>query len=467
MTSGAPSVGGGRTLAAALLALLVAALVGLPTPAGAATAPTNPAPATALTNPDPAATPPMGWDSWDAFGCSVTQHDVVQAADWLVATGLRDAGYRYVIVDDCWYNPTRAPDGSLRGNASKFPNGMRWLGWYLHSHGLRFGLYASAGQSTCAQLNGIYPGSTGSLGHEQQDARTFASWGVDYLKYDYCSPDGSVWDQIAAFTTMRDALEATGRRIVYSINPNSFHVATGARNWGAVANDVRVGEDLAPVWDMGPLSYWYFGIVNAIAADAPLWPRAKPGIWNDPDSLVVGLQPTQFATAVHSPSFAALFDAPTPPLHQHLSLEAMRTNFAMWAMLAAPLVIGADVPTLTPPELRILLNPRLIALDQDPLGRQGHPLSHNEQVWVKPLSGGAVAVALFNSNAAPLRIATDARRVGLRWAAGYQLTNLWTGARATTKGALSAAVPAHGTAVFELAPIAGSRSSPRAPRQPA
>jgi len=398
----------------------------------------------------------MGWDSWDTFGCGVDQHDVVQAAEWLVASGLRDAGYRYVIVDDCWYNPTRGPDGSLRANAAKFPNGMRWLGWFLHSLGLRFGLYASAGTSTCAQLNHIYPGATGSQGHEQQDARTFAAWGVDYLKYDYCSPDGSVWDQIAAFTRMRDALQATGRPIVYSINPNSFHATTGARNWGAVANVVRVGEDLAPFWDTGALSDWYAGIVNAIAADAPLWHRAKPGIWNDPDSLVVGLQPAAYAAAVGSPSLAALLGSPPAPLHDDLSAQAMRTNFAMWAMLAAPLMIGADIPELTPAELRILRNPRLIAIDQDPLGRQGHPISPDGQVWVKPLSAGAVAVALLNSTDAPLSLSTNARRVGLPWASAYALTDLWTGARRITRGGLAALVPAHGTAVFELAPLAGS-----------
>lgn len=462
-----------------LLAAACFVLAGLParaaasrTPIGGAATGTTPtttshtAPsrrsATTLTAPILAATPPMGWNSWDAFGCGVTEHDVVQAANWLVATGLRDAGYRYVTIDDCWYNPARGPDGSLRANPAKFPDGMRWMGWYLHSHGLLFGLYASAGTSTCAQINHVYPGSTGSSGHEQQDARTFASWGVDYLKYDYCSSAGTVWDQINAFMKMGDALRATGRPIVYSINPNSFHPATGARNWGAVANVVRVGQDLAPFWDTGTLSNWYAGIVNAIASDQPLWVRAKPGIWNDPDALVVGLQPAQYATAVGSPSLAALLSAPPAPLHDNLSLEAMRTNFAMWAMLSAPLTIGADIVGLTKAELTILLNKRLIAIDQDPLGHQAHPVSSDHEVWAKRLSGGAVAVALFNSSEAAVPITTNARRVGLPWAARYDVLDLWTGAASTTKGAISALVPAHGVAVFQLAPLVKPAMNPSA-----
>jgi len=178
------------------------------------------------TPPPPATTPPMGWDSWDAFGCSVDQSDIVQVANWLVATGLRNAGYRYVIVDDCWYAPTRSANGSLRPNTSKFPNGMRWLGWYLHTHGLLFGLYASAGPSTCAQLNGIYPGTTGSLGHEQQVPAPPQLLGVDYLQYDWRNAQCAVCPPTAWSPPRHTRSTATPTAWVLHRLPNHVHTVT-------------------------------------------------------------------------------------------------------------------------------------------------------------------------------------------------------------------------------------------------
>lgn len=398
----------------------------------------------------------MGWDSWDSFGCGVNERDVEQAANWLVASGLRDAGYRYVIVDDCWYAPTRSANGSLRPNTSKFPTGMRWLGWYLHSRGLLFGIYASASQSTCAQLNGIYPGSTGSLGHEQQDARTFASWGVDYVKYDWCSPQGTVWQQIAGFQRMAEALRATGRPMVFSVNPNSFHTTTGVEgkgNWSAVSNMVRTSPDLAPVWDMGPDQYWYSGVLNAILENASLWPRAGSRHWNDPDALVVGMKASSYAVAVASTSFAAFIKSPPAGVDVGLTFEDMRTNMAMWAMMAAPLIIGADVPYLGPAARSILLNPSLVAIDQDPLGQQARPIATNREVWFKPLSDGSRAAALLNPTNATVRISTNARQIGLPSAPKYTLRDAWTGRVSTTKGALSAVVPGHAVDVLTVTPV--------------
>lgn len=396
----------------------------------------------------------MGWDSWDAFGCGVNEREVEQTANWLVATGLRDAGYRYVIIDDCWYAPTRSANGSLRPNTSKFPTGMRWLGWYLHSRGLKFGIYASAGPSTCAQLNGIYPGSTGSMGHEQQDAQTFASWGVDYVKYDWCSSQGTVWQQIAAFRTMLDALRATHRPMVFSINPNSFHPTDGDQsNWSSVANLVRMAPDLAPVWDMGPLQDWYSGVLNAILDDAALWPRAGSRHWNDPDSLVVGMRASQYAISVDSPSFATLVKSPPAGVDVHLSYQDMLTNMAMWAMMDAPLVIGADVKYLGPAARSILLNKSLIAIDQDPLGRQARPIDNSREVWTKPLANGSVAVALLNPKNVAIRIGATVRELGVKPAKKYSLSDVWTGDTSTTAGSVSAVVPAHGVAVYVVTPV--------------
>jgi alpha-galactosidase len=398
----------------------------------------------------------MGWDSWDTFGCGVNERDIEQVANWMVASGMRDAGYRYVIIDDCWYNPTRSASGSLRPDISKFPTGMRWLGWFLHSRGLLFGIYESPSQSTCAQLNGLVPGSTGSFGHEVQDAKTFASWGVDYLKYDWCSSQGSIWDQFAAFEKMRNALRASGRQIVYSINPNSFHSTTGAdSSWSTIANLVRTGPDLAPAWDMGPLQNWYSGVANVIAGDARLWKRAGPGHWNDPDALVVGMHPATYAQAVDSPSLGALLNSPPSGVDPSLTFDEMRTNFAMWTIMAAPLMVGEDPRFVGRVARSILLNRRLIAIDQDPLGRQGHQVHRDGegQIWIKPLVGGAVAAALFNPSDAALTLQTNARQLGLPAASKYTVQDLWSGADSTTKGALSATVPPRGTAIFRLAPV--------------
>jgi len=459
----------GRRLGIQLLATLLA-LALMPISAGASSGgtsttkaqPSPPPPAKPSPPPPPAATPPMGWDSWDSLGCNVTQRDVEQIANWLVATGLRDAGYRYVIVDDCWYAPTRGADGSLRPNTSKFPNGMRWLGSYLHSRGLLFGLYASASQSTCAQLNHLYPGSTGSLGHERQDAQTFASWGVDYVKYDWCSPDGTVWQQFAAFRTMLDALRATHRPMVFSVNPNSFHSTDGGEsNWSSVSNLVRMAPDLAPVWDMGQLQDWYSGVLNAILDDAYLWQRAGPRHWNDPDALVVGMHASQYAVAVDSPSFAATVQSPPAGVDVQLSYEDMRTNMAMWAMMASPLIIGADVKYLGPAARTILLNKSLIAIDQDPLGQQARPIAANREVWFKPLSGtpaaplspGTAAVALFNPSNTAIRIFTSARQLHRPAAPKYTVLNAWTGASSTTTGAMWTLVPPHGADVYVVSPV--------------
>jgi alpha-galactosidase len=399
-----------------------------------------------------AATPPMGWDSWDSFGCGVTESDVKRAAKALVRSGLRDAGYRYVIIDDCWFDPNRRADGALRVSHSKFPSGMRALARYLHRRGLLLGIYESPAQKTCAQVNGLYPGSTGSLGHELEDARTFAAWGVDYLKYDYCSPVGTLRDQIVTFIRMRDAIRDTGRPIVYSINPNSFHGTTGiTHNWSRVANEVRTSQDLAPVWDTGQLQPWYVGIANAIWSDAPLAARAGPGHWNDPGILVAGLRTGPYSATVGSPGLNNLLK-PTPRGRSGLSLQEMRTNLAMWAVMAAPLIVGADPRRLSPEVRRMLLNRRLIAIDQDPLGRQGRPVRGDWRVWAKPLSHRAVAAALFNPYNAWITIPTTARKLGLPGASRYTVEDVGTGASWTNAGAVRATVPPHGVVVLRIAP---------------
>ncbi|MFE6194182.1 glycoside hydrolase family 27 protein [Streptomyces sp. NPDC057838] len=385
----------------------------------------------------PALTPPLGWNSWNSFGCGITEAQVRQAADAMVSSGMKAAGYQYVVVDDCWFDPQRDAAGNLRANPTKFPSGMKALGDYIHSKGLKFGIYQAPNEKTCAQGVGTYPGATGSKGHEAQDAATFASWGVDYLKYDWCSGSGTLSEQVARFTLMRDALRATGRPIVYSINPNSFHAPTGDKyDWGQVADLWRTTEDLLDIWQNGNVNSYPMGVGNVLDVTAPLAAQSGPGHWNDPDMLVVG--------------------------RPGLSLTESRSHFALWALLGAPLMAGNDIRTMSADVSAILRNPRLLAVNQDPLGAGGRRVRDDgaTEVFAKPLSDGSVAVGLLNRGSSTATVTTTAAQVGLT-GGPFTLTDLWTGAASSTSGAISASVPAHGTAVFRVSggsPVAATTS---------
>jgi alpha-galactosidase len=385
----------------------------------------------------PAQTPPLGWNSWNSFGCNVSETTIHQAADAMVSSGMRDAGYQYVVVDDCWFDPQRDSAGNLRGNASKFPSGMKALGDYIHARGLKFGIYQVPTDRTCAQRTGTYPGSTGSQGHETQDARTFAAWGVDYLKYDWCSPAGTRDEQVTRFGLMRDALRATGRPIVYSINPNSYHAITGDKyDWGQVADLWRTTEDLLDIWQNGNTNSYPMGVGNVLDVTAPLAAQAGPGHWNDPDMLVVG--------------------------RPGLSLTESRAHFALWALMAAPLMAGNDIRTMSADVSAILRNPRLLAVDQDSLGAGGRRVRDdgNSEIFAKPLADGSVAVGLLNRGSATATLSTTAAQAGLS-GTSFTLTDLWTGGTSTTTGTISASVPAHGVAAYRISggsPLAATTS---------
>jgi alpha-galactosidase len=369
--------------------------------------------------------PPMGWNNWNAFGCDVSEALVKQMADTIVANGMADLGYRYVVVDDCWFNPVRDSAGNLQGDRTRFPSNMKALGDYLHARGLKFGIYM-APYETCAQAVGPYPGTTGSAGHEAQDARQFAAWGVDYLKYDWCSASGTVAEQVATFARMRDALAATGRPILLSINPNSLHARTGpSRNWGDVSNIWRTTEDITNRWDTGNANSYPMGIKNIVNVNAPLSGNAAPGQFNDPDMLVVG--------------------------NGRLTDIEMRTHFAMWAVMAAPLIAGNDLRNASAATMTILKNKNLIDVNQDSLARQGAQVSFDgtRRVLAKPLANGDVAVALYNQGDTATTVSTTAAAVG-RSGSSFTLRDLWSNAVTTTGGAISASVPAHGTAVYRL-----------------
>jgi len=309
-----------------------------------------------------AATPPMGWNSWNHFAGKVTDSDVRSAADAMVASGMRDAGYVYVNVDDTWEGE-RDAQGNIQSN-SRFPN-MKALADYVHSKGLKFGIYSSPGPKTCA-------GYEGSYGHEEQDAKTYAGWGVDFLKYDLCGlrpiirlydpqqdPKKSSAMMREAYAKMRDALIKTGRPIVYSI---CQYGVDSVWEWGE-----EVGGNLWRTTDDISDSYRSMALIGF--SQAGLERYAKPGHWNDPDMLEVG--------------------------NGGMSADQYRTQMSLWAILAAPLLAGNDLSKMDETTKSILMNREVITVDQDKLGIQGFRLSP-PQIWVRPLADGAKAVALFN-----------------------------------------------------------------------
>ncbi|MEV6633615.1 ricin-type beta-trefoil lectin domain protein [Actinoplanes sp. NPDC051470] len=375
----------------------------------------------------------MGWNSWNTFGCNINETLIRQMADAIVSSGMRDLGYRYVVVDDCWFNPNRDSAGNLQGDPGRFPSGMKALGDHLHGKGLKFGIYQGPLDRTCAQYFGSYPGATGSLNHETQDARQFAAWGVDYLKYDWCSPTGTIDDQVRTFAKMRDALAATGRPIVYSINSNSVHAKTGPqRDWGDVANLWRTTEDITNAWDTGQSNGYPMGIQNIVNVTVPLAGYAAPGGFNDPDMMEVG--------------------------RGGMTDTEMRSHFALWAMLAAPLIAGNDIRSMNAATQTILKNQDLIAINQDSLGLQATQVSNDgtRRVLAKRLADGDVAVALFNQGSGATTISTTAAAVG-KSGNSFTLREAWTGATSGSTGAIAASVPGHGTVVYR---VSGGATTP-------
>jgi alpha-galactosidase len=397
----------------------------------------------AVAIPGVAPTPPMGWNSWNSYGCTVNAQAVEQAADTMVASGMRDAGYRYVVVDDCWFVPQRASSGALQPDPARFPQGMRAVADYVHARGLKFGIYESPNARTCAQISGTYPGSTGSAGHEALDARTFASWGVDYLKYDWCSTDSDLDRQVAEFTRMRDALRATGRPIVYSINPNSDVPGTprGAIfDWSGIGTLWRTTNDAYPGWALGQGLAGNQGIRDVLAT-APWWAaRTGPDHWADPDMLAVGVNGTP------GTAYPGLTDAEE------------RTQFGMWALLAAPLIAGNALPYMDDVTWRLLTDRDVLAVDQDPLGAPARVVpGTGGKVWRRTMSDGSVAVALWNSGDTDARISVPRADLGLPAASDYLARNLWTGTRSAAGNSVGAQVSAHDTVLLRISPIRTSR----------
>jgi alpha-galactosidase len=399
-----------RPRPAPVIAFLSALAVVLPTTAVAAGAVLVTARPAAAVDDGLARTPPMGFNNWNTTGCRATFNEtmVKEIADLFVTSGLKDAGYHYVNLDDCWALPARGAAGDLVPDPVRFPGGIKALADYVHARGLKFGIYTSAGTRTCNRL-----GFPGGLDHEQQDADLFASWGVDYLKYDNCNNQGR--DAVERYTRMRRALERTGRPIVYAICEWGQN-----KPWewaGEIGHLWRTTGDIADNWG---------SVRGIIQRNMELAAHARPGAWNDPDMLEVG--------------------------NGGMTDTEYRTHFGLWAMMTAPLLIGTDLRKATPQTMEILLNREVIAVDQDPLGVQARPVrsAHGHHILAKPLRGGDVAVALYNETGQPATIVTTAAEAGLRRASTYRLRDLWAHTDVETTGAIRAHVPAHGTALFRV-----------------
>jgi alpha-galactosidase len=358
-----------------------------------------------------ARTPPMGWNSWNLFAAKIDDATVRTMADAMVSSGMRDAGYVYVNIDDTWEGQ-RDAGGNLQPN-HKFPD-MKALADYVHSKGLKLGIYSSPGPRTC----GAYPGS---YGHEDQDARSFATWHVDYLKYDWCSAAMLYQDADlrAVYQKMGSALQATGRPIVYSL---CEYGRGRVETWGPEVggNLWRTTDDIRDEWS---------SMLDNIERQASTAAAAGPGHWNDPDMLEVG--------------------------NGHMSDEEYRTHMSLWALAAAPLLAGNDIRSMSPAIRDILLNKEVIAVDQDPLGRQATPDKRGTlETWVKPMADGGVAVGIVNLGATAAPAAVRAGDLHLARITGVR--DVWRHRDIKLQDTYRASIPAHGILMLRF--FAGART---------
>jgi alpha-galactosidase len=364
-----------------------------------------------------APTPPMGWNTWNTFGINIDEELVLGVAKVMKDNGMQAAGYRYIVLDDAWMAKTRDPNGNLVGDPHKFPHGMKYLGDTLHEMGFKFGLYNCAGNKTCA-------GWPGSKGHEEQDAKVYASFGADYLKYDWCDTNGV--NAKEAYPKMRDALRATGRPIIFSMC-----------EWGQ-NKPWEWAADVAQLWrTTGDIGAWYSGQrqwssgwKTILDKQVGLEKYAGLNHWNDPDMLEVG--------------------------NGELTLAESRAHFSLWCILAAPLMAGNDVRKMSDDIRNILTAREVIALDQDPLGKQGYRFKAEggKEVWVKELSNGQWAVCVLNDTANPADITVNWK--DLTFLTGtYKVRDLWQKKDAgTTSDAFTAPqVAAHDVVLLQLSPV--------------
>lgn len=373
-----------------------------------------------------AKTPPMGWNSWNTFACNIDEALIRQTADMMISSGMKDAGYEYVNIDDCWHGQ-RDSLGFIHPDPTRFPSGIKALADYVHSKGLKIGIYSDAGWQTCG-------GKPGSRGYEFQDAITYASWGIDYLKYDWCNTEGLTPEE--AYKTMRNALAAAKHPIVFSIcewgNGKPWM-------WGKnIGHLWRTTGDIHNCWncELGHGNWTSNGILQILDMQKDLRQYAGPGHWNDPDMLEVG---------------------------NGMSVSEDRAHFSLWCMLAAPLIAGNDIRNMNKETHDILTNKELIAIDQDSLGVQCFKwFDYGDiEVYAKPLANNELAICILNRGEA-------VQKINLNWhdeniydgISGknyefykneYKIRDLWAHKEVgTTKQAFISDIPAHDVIVLRL-----------------
>ncbi len=376
-------------------------------------------------------TPQMGWNSWNKFGCEINEQLIRETADAMVKLGMKDAGYQYVNIDDCWHGQ-RDKDGNIQADPVRFPSGIKALADYVHARGLKLGLYSDAGATTCG-------GRPGSRGHEYQDARTYAAWGVDYVKYDWCDTKGL--NAEAAYTTMRDALRAAGRPILLSICEWGDNKPW---DWAApVGHSWRTTGDIYACWDCEvSLGSWStFGVMKIVDKSLALRKFAGPGHWNDLDMLEVG---------------------------NGLSPEEDRSHFSLWAMMASPLISGNDLRKMPESVRKVLTNRQVIAVNQDRLGVQGLRMLTDGplEVWIKPLTGKDWAVLFLNRGETALARSYDwtkqplsddlSKRSADLKKEDFGWTDLWQTKTGDTGKPLELKLAPHGVTMLRLTPRQGT-----------
>lgn len=376
-----------------------------------------------------ARTPPMGFNTWNTFASNIDEFMIKETAEAMIRNGMRDAGYVYIVLDDTWSAMERDRDGNLQAHPDKFPSGMKALGDYLHARGFKFGIYGCAGRKTCA-------GYPGSWGHEYQDAKKFAEWGVDYLKYDWCqSGDANAKD---AYTRMRDALYTAGRPIVFSIcewgGSKPWEWAKDVGHLWRTTGDITDCYDCVQRWERGwkiILDLQYSLVQPADGQNNGIGAFAGPGHWNDPDMLEAGNAGLTFAES--------------------------RAHFSLWGILAAPLMAGNDVRRMTPEINALLIDREALAINQDPLGKQGWRFraEPGREIWVRELSGGDWAVALLNSGDAPAELEIDFNHGWWFLNAGEcAVRDIWDKRNAgTTKQVFRKRIDSHDVAYLRLTPM--------------
>jgi alpha-galactosidase len=368
-----------------------------------------------------APTPPMGWNSWNKFACNVSEDLIKSVADAIATNGMKDAGYQYVVIDDCW-QVSRDANGNIVADPKQFPSGIKALADYVHSRGLKFGLYSDAGAKTCA-------GRPGSQGHEYQDALQYARWGADYLKYDWCNTGTRNAEE--AYLTMSTALLSTGRPIVFSIcewgTAKPWLWGKGIGNLWRTTGDISDKWTSKKKWPDGTCCE--YGMVDILDLQAGLDSFAGPGHWNDPDMLEVG--------------------------NGGMTIPEYRAHFSFWALLSAPLIAGNDVRSMSPEIKEILTNSEVIAVNQDRLGREGRRIHKDGdlEVWAKPLSDGSRAVILFNRGVTEADVGVSWEEIAFPNHLSARVRDLWIHKdHGSFTGKYSAKVPSHSVVMLKITP---------------